>query len=143
MYRGPALAIALILAACTETTPGQTGAESMQHSAGDQPLGAANQRSAAQQAFAEANDRMHAAMSEIPSDADEAFMRGMLAHHRGAVEMAEVELAHGKDEEARDLAQRIIEAQQAEIEEMEAWLEARSIETSPARMPAGMDHAAH
>lgn len=95
-------------------------------------------RTPSQQAFADVNDRMHAAMAEIPPDADEAFMRGMLAHHRGAVEMAEVELQHGKDAQARDLAQRIIAAQQAEIDEMEAWLKQRDIATAPAEV----DHAA-
>ena len=104
---------------------------------------AASGRTAAQQAFAKANNRMHAAMAEIPADPDEAFMRGMLAHHRGAVEMAEVELAHGQDEQARGLAQRIIDAQQVEIAEMEAWLADRDVSITPATMAPNMDHSAH
>ena len=52
--------------------------------------------------------------------------QGMLAHHKGAVEMSEVALKYAKDEKARDLATRVIAAQKAEIAEMEAWLEARS-----------------
>ncbi len=115
-----AMIMMLPLLACErteETSPvaGQTHEEAMVAQAGE-PL------TPAQQAFADANTRMHAAMSEIPSNADEAFMRGMLAHHRGAVEMAEIELEHGTDPEARALAQTIIEAQMAEIEQMEAWL---------------------
>ena len=98
----------------------------------------------AQQAFAAANDRMHAAMADIPADADEAFMRGMLAHHRGALDMAKVELKHGKDAQARDLAQRVIDAQQAEIREMEAWLEKKGIDSAPALPAKGaVDHSAH
>ncbi|MGQ7243102.1 CopM family metallochaperone [Salinicola sp. V024] len=52
------------------------------------------------------------------------FAQGMLAHHQGAVAMAKVELEYGKDLEMRTLARKIIAAQQAEIEQMQAWLKA-------------------
>jgi len=85
----------------------------------------------AQQAFADANARMHAAMDDIPADPDEAFIRGMLAHHRGAVEMAELALRHGKDPEVRALAQEILDAQSAEIAQMESWLSERGLPSAP------------
>jgi len=93
--------------------------------------------SEAQQAYADVNARMHQGMAAIPADADEAFMRGMLAHHRGAVEMAHVELTHGTDLEARALAEAIIAAQGEEIAQMEAWLAGR-----PAA-PATGGHTGH
>jgi len=99
---------------------------------------AAEPLNAAQQAYSDANARMHEGMASIPADPDEAFMRGMLAHHRGAVEMAKVELEHGTDPEARALAQAIIAAQQAEIEQMETWLANRP---TSAATPAA--HAGH
>lgn len=101
--------------------------------------------SAAQKAYAAVNDQMHSAMAAVPTDADEAFMRGMIAHHRGAMAMSEVELRYGKDKQARDLAQRIIDAQGAEIAEMEAWLKRRDAPASPAAdAPAtGSQHAGH
>ena len=100
----------------------------------------------AQTAYDKVNQRMHAGMKQIDIDADVAFMRGMLAHHRGAVEMSEVELKYGKDPQARALAERIIKAQQAEIAEMQAWLSARKSaggEPAPAPAPAGGGHAHH
>ncbi len=53
---------------------------------------------------------------------DKAFTEMMIAHHEGAVDMAEIELRYGTDEEMRQLAQEIIEAQQPEIKQMKAWL---------------------
>ena len=54
----------------------------------------------------------------------------MLPHHIGAVKMAEVELKYGKDPEMRKLAENIINAQQAEIEQMQKWLKAHNKKSS-------------
>lgn len=49
---------------------------------------------------------------------DNAFIKMMIPHHEGAIEMARVELDKGTDPELKQLAQDIIDAQQREIEEM-------------------------
>lgn len=56
------------------------------------------------------------------ADADVAFACGMIAHHQGAIDMAEVLLENGEDAEMRALADTIIAAQQGEIAEMTQWL---------------------
>jgi uncharacterized protein (DUF305 family) len=63
---------------------------------------------------------MMAAVNE--SNPDKAFAKGMIAHHEGAIAMAETELKYGKDPEMRKLAQDIIKAQKGEIEQMNKWL---------------------
>ena len=54
---------------------------------------------------------------------DIAFLDAMTRHHDGAIEMAQQVLENGENAEVADLANRIIEAQQAEIEQMAAWRE--------------------
>lgn len=54
---------------------------------------------------------------------DRMWLTMMIDHHEGAVQMAQTELAEGGDPQARTMAQQIIDAQQAEIEEMQAILE--------------------
>ena len=56
------------------------------------------------------------------NDPDTAFSKGMLGHHRGAVDMAKIELKYGTDETMRKLAQDIIDSQQVEIDIMNKWL---------------------
>lgn len=52
------------------------------------------------------------------------FLEGMIAHHEGAVDMAEAELADGENPQALALAQEIVDAQEAEIAEMQELLAA-------------------
>lgn len=63
---------------------------------------------------------------------DQAFIDMMIPHHQGAIEMARVELEEGSDVETMDLAQRIIDAQSTEIEEMNSWRTEWYGEPSPA-----------
>ncbi|MDK1488678.1 DUF305 domain-containing protein [Sinorhizobium sp. 7-81] len=74
-------------------------------------------------AFAAANAKMHKDMDIVfTGKADVDFVRGMIAHHQGAIDMAKVELEHGKDDEIRKLAEDIIKAQEGEIKMMKEWL---------------------
>lgn len=53
-----------------------------------------------------------------------AFLLLMIPHHQGAITMAEQVLERAQREEVRRLAQEIIAAQSAEIDQMNAWLAA-------------------
>jgi uncharacterized protein (DUF305 family) len=53
---------------------------------------------------------------------DRAFLQMMTAHHQGAIQMAQTELAAGQNPDAKALAQRIITAQQGEITQMRTLL---------------------
>jgi uncharacterized protein (DUF305 family) len=71
-----------------------------------------------------AMNSMHSAMSSANAsgDSDKDFIALMLAHHRGAIDMARAELLYGRDPQARRLAQEIIVDQHSEIQLMELWL---------------------
>jgi len=73
------------------------------------------------------------------SQADVAFVTGMIAHHAQALDMSELAPSHGASPAVRTLAARIINGQRDEIALMQRWLEDRG---QPVPRMAGA-HAAH
>jgi uncharacterized protein (DUF305 family) len=109
-----AITVALALAGCTGA-----GMDGMDH-AGDAPSS-----EAAQVGF---------------NAADEAFLMGMIPHHEQAIEMADLVLEKdGVDGLVADLAERILAAQQPEIDLMSSWLREWGADDGADGM-AGMDH---
>ncbi|PDT10212.1 DUF305 domain-containing protein [Rhizobium sp. M1] len=69
------------------------------------------------------NMGMNMMQGMMKKDADVSFVCGMIAHHMGAISMSEVELKYGDNDEAKQMAQKVIEAQKKEIEEMSKWVD--------------------
>ena len=71
--------------------------------------------------------------------ADVKFAQDMIPHHRQATEMAEMAESRTQNPEVEDLALKIIQAQQPEIDRMSGWLKSWG-EDVPDEM-SGMDHS--
>lgn len=56
-------------------------------------------------------------------DFDKAFIEMMIAHHQGAIDMAELSPDRAKHDEVKKLSEDIISAQQKEIADMKQWQE--------------------
>jgi uncharacterized protein (DUF305 family) len=114
-----AAAIAGAAAQQLETVPRMAIGHAMMHSPGASPP----DRFSTQ--MEDAMARMDAAMAVgYTGNADNDFARMMIAHHQGAIDMAELELRFGTDERLRRLAQEIIVTQGQEITVMRRALDA-------------------
>jgi uncharacterized protein (DUF305 family) len=65
---------------------------------------------------------MQALMNATGAEFDRLFLTQMIAHHTGAVEMAQAELSEGSNTDALAMAESIRDSQSAEIAEMEQLL---------------------
>lgn len=63
-----------------------------------------------------------AMMSAKGSTPDVTFARKMMAHHQGAIDMAQIQLRHGSDADAKKIAQKTIDENTKSKAELEAWL---------------------
>jgi uncharacterized protein (DUF305 family) len=81
------------------------------------------------------------ASSEAGSnDADVSFVRGMLPHHRSAIEMSRLAEGRAADPRILDLAGRIEAAQAPEIDTLTGWLEEWVTGETGGPDDGGMDH---
>lgn len=75
------------------------------------------------------------------NDPDTAFAKAMLGHHRGAIEMAKIQLKYGTDEAMRQLAQDVIDAQQIEMDILNKWLASHPDAAKPKPTTEAMQQA--
>jgi len=73
--------------------------------------------------FQKAMDKMHKDMMIKPSgNIDVDFLKGMIPHHQGAIEMSEELIKKSKDKELKAFAQKIIDTQKVEVKLMQDLL---------------------
>ncbi|WP_181787726.1 DUF305 domain-containing protein [Streptomyces phytophilus] len=111
-------AVALLLAACGSDDDGSAGHHGKDDAAASGP----------------------AASKEDRNAADVTFAKGMIPHHRQAVEMADLAPGRAASDEVKKLAADIKKAQGPEIETLSGWLDSWGEEV-PAE--GGMDHSMH
>ncbi|WP_284876787.1 DUF305 domain-containing protein [Brevundimonas sp. MEB006b] len=101
-------------AAAARTTEQMEAAGHAGHAMGSPPPG--------DKAFAASEAEMHRKMAAASGQTiDQAYVAKMIAHHEGAVAMAQVALRDSRDPEIRRMAQAVVDTQTREIAEMKAW----------------------
>lgn len=74
--------------------------------------------------------RMHEKMmAAVGADATETWVRKMIEHHRGGIEMSRIVLRETRDARVRQMATKTIADQTREVGQLNAWLRARGKRT--------------
>lgn len=87
----------------------------------------------------------HGMMVGYTGDVDVDFARGMIPHHQGAVDMADILVEYGDAPELRELAHDIIRSQKQEIALMQDWLKTQTVQQPKTykKKPKHEHHAHH
>lgn len=91
-------------------------------------------------------DSMHAVMSRMEAmpktnDPEIDFPKMMIMHHQGAINMGNVQIQEGKNDSLKRFSQKMIDAQQKEIEDLSAILAEETVNNNvPAFTQEQMDH---
>lgn len=91
-------------------------------------------------------DSMHAMMNRMhamppTNDPDVDFPKMMIMHHQGAINMGNVQIKEGKNDSLKRFSQKMIAAQQMEIQDMNNILATMTVNNSvPAFTNEQMDH---
>ncbi|WP_292511124.1 DUF305 domain-containing protein [Methylobacterium sp.] len=133
-----AAALAAVLPAAAQQMQGGErggGMQGMQHNmqggsmqggssmGGMQSMNMANMN-AAQKEYQQAMEKMNKDMMQGMMDPDpgKSWMKQMIAHHQGAVDMSEVALKHSKDDDVRKEARKTKEQNEKDMKELQAEL---------------------
>lgn len=74
-------------------------------------------------AYKHAMEKMNADMQKgMDPDPTKAWVKMMIAHHQGAVEMNKVVVKETKDAEIRNMAEKTKSEQETEIKKLQTWL---------------------
>jgi uncharacterized protein (DUF305 family) len=99
------------------------GMMGMMHGGGMSGMQPRGDNSPSSLAYHGINMKMHEAMNiTFTGNADADFVRGMIPHHQGAIDMAKTVIAFGKDPEVKKLAEDFVRVQESEIALMREWL---------------------
>ena len=118
-----AATLTVALSACAQQQPGM----SMTHGAGMQGGGMQSGM-----ASGGGSQQMHAQMMggmqqmqgmPLSGDTDKDFVQMMRMHHLQGIEMARLELQKGKDAQAKEMAQKIVDSQKKDVEQFDQWLQ--------------------
>ncbi|WP_405977620.1 DUF305 domain-containing protein [Streptomyces sp. NBC_00158] len=123
-------AAALVLAACG----GKADSGSTSHGGGHDGAASASAKPSAPASAGQAQAANNAA--------DTAFAKGMIPHHRQAVEMADLAATRAESAEVKELAAEIKKAQDPEIKTLSGWLTAWGEQVPAADAPQG-GHSGH
>lgn len=58
---------------------------------------------------------------QLNGDADHDFAHILILHHQDAIEMANVELQHGQNQQVKEIAQKIVDNNKQQIAELQTW----------------------
>lgn len=128
-------AAAVAGAAYTVAMAGDTPSADTDH-AGHAAAAPPAELSPASKDYEAAMQKMHKEMMQpYTNDVDVDFVRGMIPHHQGAIDQAQVLLKYSKNPRLRRLAGGIIAAQRREIRFMEKWMKENAAGVETGEMP--------